>query len=161
MFHQVPQVPDPDEVQDADLRATIHKLERCLDQLRGRATLGSATSRGAHLTEDDVRKLVRARRLRVQQLGADLFSDPAWDILLEAFACDLAQKRISVSGLCSASSVPATTALRWIEKLEEDGWLRRDPDRLDRRRCWLELTPIGSERLRHYFEAVWPHVYPL
>lgn len=108
------------------------------------------------VTASEIRRLIEARRARFQHLGEDLFSDPAWDILLEAYASYLDQTRISVSALCVASGVPATTALRWIKKLEQDGWLLRDPDPLDARRFWLELSEAGSHRLGHYFETVRP-----
>jgi len=113
------------------------------------------------LEEKTVRRIIRARRIREEQLGAYLFADPAWDILLEALATELAQKRISVSGLCSASAVPATTALRWVKRLEQDGWLIRIADRFDARRDWMELTQEGSERIRRLLGAIWPNILPL
>ena len=108
-----------------------------------------------------VRSIVRVRRLRDQFFRADLFADPAWDILLEALATELAERRISVSGLCSASAVPATTALRWVKRLEQDGWLIRIADRFDARRDWMELTQEGSERMRRLLGTIWPNILPL
>jgi DNA-binding MarR family transcriptional regulator len=50
--------------------------------------------------------------------------------------------------------VPATTALRWIQKLEQEDWLARRDDPVDARRNWIELTPEGSARLALYFRTV-------
>jgi hypothetical protein len=103
------------------------------------------------IDESMIRLVLRARRIREQQLGRDLFSDPAWDLLLEAFAADLNQLSLSEADLCQASPVGPATTLRWIDALERDGWLIRtgvgDAQK-------LELSPSGSARLRRYFELV-------
>jgi DNA-binding MarR family transcriptional regulator len=110
----------------------------------------------AQLTEDKIRRLLAARRVREQQLGNDLFADPAWDILLEALAAELGDKRNSALDLCAALPVPRTTALRWIRKLEDDGWFERDQCATGDRKQVLKLTSRGSQRLRYFFEAVGP-----
>lgn len=94
-----------------------------------------------------VRQTIRARRTRQELLGCDLFSDPAWDILLELYACSLEQRRVTVSHASSATNVPITTALRWVAKLESDGLVVRTDDHLDGRRSWLELSAKGRSAL--------------
>lgn len=101
-----------------------------------------------------VRAVQTARRRRVALFDADLFSDPVWDILLELYALHLEQQRASVSGLYVASYVPASTALRWIAKLEHDGLVVRREDTTDARRNWIELTPDGLMRMSRYFEML-------
>ena len=101
-----------------------------------------------------VRAVQAARQRRVALFDDDLFSDPAWDILLELYALYLEQRRASVSALYSASSVPGSTALRWISKLERDGLVKRVDDLLDARRSWIELTADGHERMRRFFEML-------
>src|SRR6476661_3623815 len=86
-----------------------------------------------------VRALQAARKRRTAVFDGDLFADPAWDILLELYALDLEQRRASVSGVYAATSVPASTALRWVSKLEQDGLVARTDDPLDSRRSWIEL----------------------
>lgn len=83
-----------------------------------------------------------------------LFSDPAWDILLELYALHLEQQRTSVSSVCVAASVPGSTAVRWIAKLEQDGLVRRTEDPLDARRSWIALSPDGVDRMRSFFESL-------
>jgi hypothetical protein len=99
------------------------------------------SSSNVRLDPRTVRLAIQARRAREAIFGSDLFADPAWDILLEAYAATLSQCRTSVTDLASAAAVPSTTALRWISKLENEGWLRRFADPFDARRSWLELTP--------------------
>jgi hypothetical protein len=100
-----------------------------------------------------VRTVQRMRRRREAFFDSTLFADPAWDMLLELHATYLEQRRIAVSSLCVASHVPATTALRWIAKLEQDGLAVRKSDPGDGRRSWIELTCKGVDCMNRYFEA--------
>lgn len=108
-----------------------------------------------------VRRVIAARSARQQFFSSDLFADPAWDILLELYALHCEQQRTSVSGLCIAVSVPATTALRWIDKLHTDGLLSRSADPLDARRIWVSLSPIGLHAMESYLHELTPGSEPL
>ena len=98
-----------------------------------------------------VKGVVRARRLRERYFDPELFADPAWDILLELQQAEIAQYRVSVSSLCIAAHVPATTALRWISTLTDSGLVHRRPDPSDGRRMFMELTPSASNAMNRYF----------
>jgi DNA-binding MarR family transcriptional regulator len=83
------------------------------------------------------------RHLRLRRnklLGANLFRDPAWDMLLELFVSEQNGKKISVSSLCLASGVPPTTALRHLQRLEAHHMIYREGDKSDDRRCWVRPT---------------------
>jgi DNA-binding MarR family transcriptional regulator len=95
-----------------------------------------------------------SRRQRDALFNADTFADPAWDMLLELYALHLEQRRVSVMSLCEAACVPASTALRWIARLENDGLAIRREDPYDRRRCWLDLSAAGVERMGRVFEML-------
>ncbi len=99
----------------------------------------------------DVRKAIRARRLRDPLFAEGLFEDPAWDMLLDLFAAELERAQVSVSSLCIAAAVPATTALRWIGRMTQSGLLERRPDPFDRRRAFMALTPVAREKMEGYF----------
>lgn len=101
-----------------------------------------------------IRRLLKARRARQNFFVENLFADPAWDILLEAYAASIERRRTSVTALCAASAVPSTTALRWINKLQEEGLLRRDIDPLDHRRSWMAISPQGATAMRGYLNAI-------
>lgn len=83
-------------------------------------------------------RLLRQRRNEL--VGAPLFRDPAWDMLLELFAAHEGRRKVSVTSLCLASGVPGTTALRQLQLLEEHGLLTRRGNSEDSRRCYVEPT---------------------
>lgn len=105
---------------------------------------------------ESVRSVIRARRLRDRYFEAELFADPAWDMMLSLFEAELSHRRIAVSALCNEASVPPTTALRWIHALcdPSKALFVRKGDPLDGRRYFVELTPETSLALRQYFNAI-------
>jgi DNA-binding MarR family transcriptional regulator len=105
------------------------------------------------VSAQQVRAVLRLRRLRDQIVSADLFADPAWDILLDLMAAHLEGVRVSVSSLCIAASVPPTTALRWIRQLTEKGLLQRNADPSDGRRIFIALSPEGVDAVNRWFAA--------
>ena len=102
----------------------------------------------------EIRRAIRARRLRDQFFGDGMFEDPAWDMLLDLFAADLEGAQVSVSSLCIAAAVAPTTALRWIGRLTEAGLFDRLPDPADRRRAFLTLSPRAGQAMRGYWQAM-------
>jgi DNA-binding MarR family transcriptional regulator len=103
-----------------------------------------------------VRAVIRGRRQRADFLPADLFADPAWDMLLDLLQAELVQHRVPVSSLCSAAAVPATTALRWIKSMTDRGLLTRRADPHDGLRVFIELSRATSLAIRRYFVEVKP-----
>jgi DNA-binding MarR family transcriptional regulator len=103
---------------------------------------------------ETVRSVIRARRLRERFFAADLFADPAWDMLLDLLQAEIAQLRVPVSSLCIAAAVPATTALRWLKSMTDKGLFVRRADPHDGRRVFVELSREASVAMRRYFAEV-------
>jgi DNA-binding MarR family transcriptional regulator len=131
------------------------KLHAALIILDDMAASSSEPTPIAHqpVCESDVRWILKARRNRSKIFPADLFADPAWDMLLELYAAELGQRRLSVTNLCDGAGVPATTALRWLATLEKNELVDRLHDPLDRRRVFVTLSASGSEAMRSYFAS--------
>ena len=145
-----------------DIRRQIQNLEFQVQQLRQNIDSGSVDPRAAPVAGEPVsyrllKDMIEARRARDRYFDGSLFGEPAWDILLELYAGELAQMRVTVSNLCIGAAVPATTALRWINNLENSGLLMRSPDPMDGRRLFVNLTDKAREGLAAYFEEVLGH----
>ena len=151
---------DRNRMQTADsrgIRRHLQELEQQVQQLRQRIDPASAE----HLTPiaklvgpisyGKLRSIIAARRARDRHFDRHLFSDPAWDILLELYASELAQQRMTISRLCVAAAVPSSTALRWVGTLEKNGLIERRDDPLDGRRVFVSLTGKGRDALNAYF----------
>lgn len=106
------------------------------------------------LTAAAIRAMIRARRVRDQYFAAELFADPAWDILLDLTAARLEGRDVAVSSLCIAAAVPPTTALRWISAMTEQGLLVRVADADDRRRVFIRLSADAAERMEACLRAL-------
>ena len=101
-----------------------------------------------------VRRILRQRQQRARFFEGELFADPAWDMLLDLTAARVEAKRVSVTSLCIAASVPPTTALRWISQLSHAGLFQRVEDQADRRRAFIELTDNAADAMARYFDAL-------
>ncbi|MFC3173574.1 MarR family transcriptional regulator [Novosphingobium bradum] len=101
-----------------------------------------------------IRRILRQRQQRARFFDAELFADPAWDMLLDLTAARAEHKRVSVTSLCIASGVPPTTALRWISQLTRAGLFERVEDTLDRRRAFIGLSEKAADGMGRYFEAI-------
>jgi len=108
--------------------------------------------------------MARSRQVRMKRnavLGAPIFRDPSFDMLLELFAIDQQGQRISVTSLCYASGVPMTTALRHLNGLERHGLAIREGDLHDNRRCYVRPTAraiVGLETVFNQLLVAWVHL---
>lgn len=91
--------------------------------------------------------LIAARTDRDAIFQSELFSDPAWGMLLDLAVAEATGRPISVTSLCIASGVPSTTALRRIADLSDAKLIERIPDPSDRRRIIVQLTSLGRQHM--------------
>jgi hypothetical protein len=94
------------------------------------------------------------RRRREQYLPAELFGEPAWDILLILYWAQHSQRRLSVSAVCVSAGAPNTTALRYIEHLCRSGYIIKKPHPTDKRITWLLLSNDADLRIGHYLDRI-------
>ncbi|MXO64858.1 winged helix DNA-binding protein [Altericroceibacterium endophyticum] len=98
--------------------------------------------------------LIFQRSERNRFFSADIFRDPAWDILLDLTLAEIKQQQISISSACLAAQVPPTTALRHIEELEKLGLIERENDPTDKRRRHIKLTNEALRAMANYFQLI-------
>ncbi|MPT24907.1 MAG: response regulator [Starkeya sp.] len=135
----------PEEVAQA-VRRAFSLVEDSLRQANGPAPVAEKpVARPNYL-----KTLVAARADRDAIFQSDLFSDPAWDMLLDLAVAEASGRPISVTSLCIASGAPTTTALRRIDELRDAGLIERRPDPADRRRIIVELTESGRQRMETF-----------
>jgi len=117
----------------------LHAIARMCSALAGQ--LAGRSSAGERVGQDPsaaARRLQCLRRDRDRLFGAELFADPAWDMLLALYVAEADGQVLSIDGLCARAMVPAAAALRWVVALEERGLVVRDAD----------ASPDGAVRLR-------------
>jgi len=137
-------------------QALWNTVELLQNQVRDLIKSGPANDRSHSPTSpgSKVGEIIRARSMRAKFFKAELFADPAWDMLLDLYRAELDQYRVSVTSLCTASGVPTSTALRWLRALEDGGLITRRQDPLDGRRTFVALTTAAVESMDAYFAAI-------
>jgi DNA-binding MarR family transcriptional regulator len=88
------------------------------------------------------RRMFAERQKRFEVFGKAMFGEPAWDMLLILYI-EQNGLRLSIARLSQLAGASGTTALRWIEYLEQQGWIRRFAHPTDRRTFFLGMTDRG------------------
>ena len=96
--------------------------------------------------------VVLARSERARFFSRAMFGEPAWDMLLALYTSN--GRTMSVGRLVSMIGEPKTTALRWLDYLEEKRLVGRRSDPADRRVVWVQLLDGGRECLDAYFSCL-------
>lgn len=122
----------------------LHPLKQLKSML-----LERGLRRPQKLTEDHILSLLFARRARDAVFGKDLFSDPAYDILLELYAAKLGERSMSLQEIAQAIETPTSTTRRWVAALEHRGLAESAVDQSDPARVLISLTPDGATKLEH------------
>jgi len=141
-----------DEV--ARIAATLARLSTGPEVSSVKAPPSAKSGDAPAIDAETVRAIIRARQVRARYFDAELFADPAWDMLLDLVQAEIDQLRVPVSSLCIAASVPATTALRWIKTMTDSGLFVRRADPHDGRRVFVEMSGDTSLAMRRYFADI-------
>jgi DNA-binding MarR family transcriptional regulator len=121
----------------------------------GLGLFGAAAANGPALPDPQaVRQIIANRQARSRFFDPALFGDPAWDMLLDLTAAHGEGAQVSVTSLCIAAGVPATTALRWLTQMVESGIFLRVPDPADKRRAFIALSDKALSAMAGYFASL-------
>jgi hypothetical protein len=135
-----------------DLKEQVERMAATIASISDEER-GQADKARGEVDAGFVRAVHKARRVRAQYFAEELFADPAWDMFLDLFEARLTGRQVSVSSLCIAAAVPATTALRWIKGLTDQGLFVRIADPQDGRRVFIALSDDTAARLHDYLSA--------
>ncbi|WP_294188907.1 MarR family transcriptional regulator [uncultured Sphingomonas sp.] len=91
------------------------------------------------------------RAQAAQAFPDGLICDPGFDVLLDLFIASEEGDRRVISDLLK-TEVPATTGLRWLKRLEDEGFVERQPDPHDRRRSFITLSEESRSKVRNLIE---------
>ncbi|MET0270978.1 MAG: MarR family transcriptional regulator [Sphingomonas sp.] len=136
---------------EQELRTALKGLRRLLNAIELDEAAGR-TLRGEVDLLACAKRMIAERARRFHFFDGHLFSDPAWDIMLELFVAEIEQREVPVTNLCFTSNVPDTTVLRWIKTLCAEGLVMRARDCHDKRRVLVQLSRPASTAMRHYVE---------
>src|SRR5690349_13962758 len=100
------------------------------------------------------RSIMRARARRRSFFEEWMFSEPAWDILLELFVEYAAQRRVQTSSIGASASIPLTTTLRWLNTFSANGLIERTNDRCDARRVLVSMSEQGAWAMVQYIRSL-------
>lgn len=153
----------PDNEISLDSRKSLNTelqsaLKRIADQISETQAIFSNEAQSNVLEIDSnisnwLNRTVKLRKLREKHFLPGLFSDPAWDILLDLALAKIEGQKISVSSLCIAASVPTTTALRRIRAMMDAGLIRLEPDIADKRRTYVAIDERTYDSMVAYVSA--------
>jgi DNA-binding MarR family transcriptional regulator len=110
----------------------------------------------AHADDDDLLRKARAiiadRRRRSAVFGKAMFGEPAWDMLLLLYAF-ASEARQTVTRIAESSGASKSTAIRWLDYLEQQQLVRRMAHPVDRRTVFIELTERGRHSMELYLSG--------
>ena len=100
------------------------------------------------MTQELIEAILQFRRSREQELGCDLFSDPAWDLLLELHAAQLRGDRLQLSSLAATLRTTESIAARWLLALRDAGLIECETQTLHATDLQAKLTAEGARRMK-------------
>ena len=132
----------------------VEDLHRLLGKLRDRSLVSETQDAEVPDSEElkleqRARRLLENRRKRVAIFGAQMFAEPAWDMLLLLYLSGRGRRQTQ-SSLCDLSGASRSTAMRWIEFLAGRGLVRREDHPTDKRQNFVSLTEKGRHLLDLY-----------
>lgn len=138
-----------------EVDARLSEIKRLFTQFAGTAPVPAGESQAASFSRLDLARLILwGRGLLEREVAKDLFADPAFNILLTLYVSRAEDRDVSTSAACTASGVPTTTALRWINALARRGMIHKRSLASDRRFTYLELSDKTGTALDRFFDLI-------
>jgi DNA-binding MarR family transcriptional regulator len=94
--------------------------------------------------------IIHSRRIRARHFQRSMLGEPAWDVLLLVYAGDVSGDRLTPTKLARLTGTPPSTVSRWIEYLEQQQLVQREPHPNDKRIFFVRLLPQGRQAMTNY-----------
>jgi DNA-binding MarR family transcriptional regulator len=109
---------------------------------------GSGTHDDPRLLRAMAMAIYGSRITRADEFGADLFVDPAWDILSVLYLHTPEGGDMGIEDVCIELGMPLATALRWLSVLAERGHVAQRRDGPNAERVMVRLTESSEAAMR-------------
>lgn len=83
-----------------------------------------------------------------------IFGDTAWDILLDLYLRNSRNEAATISDVIDATTVPASTAARWLNVLEAEGLVSSRDTQAGGDNRTVSLTSLGHQKMSECLTAV-------
>ena len=90
----------------------------------------------------------RLNRSMAVRLGEGFFDNPVQMMLLELFIARIEQRETTVKVLAASSGVPASTAQRWIDRMEAQRLINKQSNGGDRRSIFVTIDDQAFANVR-------------
>lgn len=153
MYDKPPPVPQRRttvQLDEQELQAAAQLLKTLLGSIGNHPAGADTVALGRADLAERAKKIHASRRRRFKIFGKSMFGEPAWDMLIILYMNEAMGPRLAISRLGDLADTPPTTALRWIEYLEQQGLVQREPHPTDRRSVFVELTEKGRSSMEQY-----------
>lgn len=114
----------------------------------------AASASGALDARELAKQLLAQRLARFDHFPAELFHEPAWDMLLALFVAQEERRVMNVKTLVGSAHAPVTTSQRWIDHLHKLKLIDRVIDPVDRRRMEISLSDAGNVAVTAYLRRL-------
>jgi len=111
---------------------------------------GAASPAHRRVLHERASQIRFSRELRRSSFDPNMFGEPAWDILLALYVIDSDQRRLSTRQVTTLAGHPLTTALRWLDYLEQQELIERGANPFDQRVVYVELSAKGRAAMDVY-----------
>ena len=101
-------------------------------------------------TSEIARAILVDRKRRSRIFNEGMFGEPAWELLLNLYVMDQDGPRLTIGRLIESSDLPQTTALRWLQYLQDQDLIVRREHPGDARTSFVSLTNKAREALDLY-----------
>lgn len=94
---------------------------------------------------ESARQMMHFRRELEKYFPKFTFHDEAWDVLLELFVSTVQGEELCVKQVLFSTGMPATSAMRLLERLEGAGLIYKARSVQDRRKTLVSFTEEGID----------------